>query len=107
MTILTFNVHLPLVRINEPTIPFLGGTLWKMPFETFMVSPVGPLRAKNLYDQTMPVFNFENTVEDTPWMNQSGGPSNAVMEMKLVTSEEDTSKQDRYLPVQHFPVYSR
>ena len=89
MVTLTFNVHLPLLRTSETSIPFLGGTLWQMPFETFNGLTSGAFESHQpAYEQTRPVFfNFEMEVPETEWINEPGEHSKSVMELKLPTNE--------------------
>ena len=81
MVTLTFNVHLPLLRTSETSIPFLGGTLWQMPFETFNGLTSGAFESHQpAYEQTRPVFfNFEMEVPETEWINEPGEHSKSVL----------------------------
>lgn len=91
MTTLTLNVHLPFLRSKEPNIPFLGGTLWTMPFETFNGLTSGAFEDHQAsYEQTKPVFfNYELNADDVPSANQSDEPSSSVMELKVPTNEQN------------------
>jgi hypothetical protein len=49
--------HLPLVRITEDSLPFAGGDLWRMPFETFDALTARAFSDhRRAYDATAPVF---------------------------------------------------
>lgn len=49
--------HLPLLRIGVDSLPFAGGDLWRMPFETFDQLTVGAFADHQAaYDAVAPVF---------------------------------------------------
>lgn len=82
---LTVNVHIPLLRITEESIPFLDGTLWQMPFETFNYLTAGAFEdQKAAYIRTQPVFfNIDLPAAAEPWMLDASLACNHVLEHKL------------------------
>lgn len=54
---ITLVAHLPLVRIDVESLPFAGGDLWRMPFDTFDRLTVGAFADhRAAYEAQSPVF---------------------------------------------------
>lgn len=79
---LVLAAHLPLLRIEEETVPFVGGDLWRMPWETFDTLTLGAFSDhRAAYEAVAPVFfrvtirpqQMENLrpIEPTPGRTES------------------------------------
>jgi hypothetical protein len=89
MSELVFLTHIPLLRIEQDSIPFMVGDLWRMPFEAFNDLTVGAFEDhQQRYDAAAPVFYRAEADLPLPMLH----PPNAVsdgkrhrLELKMAT----------------------
>jgi hypothetical protein len=81
---LDFLVHLPLLRIEEPVLPFGPGKLYRMPFDHYNQVTLGAFeeqRAK--YEATEPVFLSFSVPVDEDLLQPRGDDAKGVTEIKM------------------------
>ena len=84
MSELVFLSHIPLLRIEEETLPFQGGDLWQLPFETYDALS---LRAftdhRKEYEETSPVFYRIEVNLDLPILQEDREGDEGAIEIKI------------------------
>lgn len=81
---LLFLTHIPLLRIEEEQVPFAGGTLWQVPFETYdELSLRAFSEQRKNYEGTSPVFYSVQTEMDLPNLAERDEPISGVAQLKM------------------------
>jgi hypothetical protein len=70
MADIVFLAHLPLLRIPAESVPFLGGDLWRMPFDTYRAITAGAFDRPREYEATSPVFYRRMEALELPFMSK-------------------------------------
>jgi hypothetical protein len=88
MTDLDFLVHIPFLRIEEPTLSFGRGRLYRMPFERYNNMTLGAFEEQRAqYDATAPVF-FSFTVSiPEEGLERRADEAKGIKEIKLPTAQ--------------------
>ena len=97
---LIFNVHIPLLRITKPSVPFMGGHFWKLSFSTFNSLTLGAfVDHEASYEETAPVFfNFELDF-DADWLVKDFSTTNSALECKVATNVEAFDRINTPIPL--------
>lgn len=81
---ITILAHLPLLRIEEDSIPFVDGTLWQMPFEQYDALSLGAYSDhRSAYEKTAPVFYTFDISLDLPFLREGLPAYAGAIELKI------------------------
>ncbi|MDJ0869491.1 MAG: hypothetical protein QNK03_25535 [Myxococcota bacterium] len=83
MSQLIFLAHLPLLRMEQEEVPFAGGWLWRVPFETYDSLSLGAFSDhRRGYEETAPVFFRFDAEFDLPELSEGVEEAGGAIELK-------------------------